>query len=268
MIINLNLIAQSGEVSLNYQYGMAGSRFRADYNSHDNFSNGKQGDLTASNWLNDQNILINYKHPFIKRWNLTWNFGFEIGKFNRFNNIAWNGIIYDVVKYKVNRTEYQIGLNKRFNLKSSEVSFDLGFDLSYRQYKFSESSLSATEYQSSYPYGTVEYYYQFYNEDKGFGYSKKPQILNLELQFNSHFPLIKNLFLDAGVRVAFNYFEYQYSNYLIRQYDADGNLMNYYYLQSVGAPKMRIGDYIYLNIGMSYQFDWKKISLFNKKKTN
>ncbi len=260
-----NLAAQSGEVSLNYQYGIAGSRLRANNNSQDNFSEGKSGLLTSSNWLNDHIIGFNYKHQFIKSWNVLWNFGIERGSFNRFNNIFENGIIYDVVKYRINRMEYQIGLIKRFELKISKINFDCGFDLSYRQYEFSRVGSNASEeYQTSYPYGTVQYEYDFYYEDFNFGYSKKPKVLNLELQFNSHFPIYKNFYLDAGARLAFDYVEYQYTNYTINHYDADGNFLYFYNLTYAGAPKLTRGNYLYLTLGLSYRFDWQKIKLFNK----
>ncbi len=260
-----NLAAQSGEISLNYQYGIAGNRLRADYNSQDKFLQGKSGNFVASNWLNDHIIGFNYKHQFIKRWKLMWNFGVEHGSFNRFNNIALSGgVIYDVVKHHVNRMEYQIGLNKRFELKTSKISFDCGFDLSYRKYTFSQGTSSAQEYQPSYPYGTVQYEYNYYYEDFGFGSSYKPKTLNLEFQFNSHFPLVKNFFLDAGARVALNYFEYQNLKYEIRKYDLSGNIIYSYSFQTAGAPILKVGNYIYLTIGCSYRFDWQKIKLFKK----
>lgn len=259
-----NLTAQSGEVSINYQYGIAGSRLRASYNSQDKFLDGKSGELTSSNWLNDHIIGFNYKHQFIKRWKIFWNFGIERGSFNRFNTISENGTIYDVMKYRINRMEYQIGLTKRFELKESKINFDFGFDLSYRQYKFSQVTISANEYQPTYPYGTVQYKYDFFYEDFNFGYSKKPKVLNLELQFNSHFPIYKNFYLDAGARLAFDYVEYQYLDYKINHYDAEGNFLYYYNLTYAGAPKLTRGNYLYLTLGGSYRFDWQKIKLFNK----
>ncbi len=175
-IIIQNLTAQSGEVSLNYQLGIAGSRLRANYNSQDKYSQGKSGTVIGSNWLYDNNFGIEYKHPFIKPWKLFWNFGYEYGVFNRYNNITESFIIYHVAKYKVIRSEYQIGLTKRFELKKSKINFDCGFDLSYRQYKFSFGRGTASEIKSSYPYSTVEY--EYFYENNNFGYSYKPKILN------------------------------------------------------------------------------------------
>lgn len=260
-----HLTAQSGEIGLSYQYGIAGNRLRKEYDSQFKFADGKNGDLNSSQWLNDHVISFNYKHQFIKRWKLMWNLGIERGSFNRFNNISMGGLIFDVVSYRTIRKEFQIGLTKRFELKNSAISFDIGVDLSYRDYKFSQGTSSADEYEVSYAYNTVEFKYQYFYKDKNFGYSNVPKVLNPEIHFNAHFPLMKNLFLDAGARVAFNYYEFQYTNYIIRQYDASGTVYNMYSIQSAGAPNFRKGNYIYLNLGLSYRFDWSTIKWFKPK---
>lgn len=260
-----NLTAQSGEIGLSYQFGIAGNRLRNDHDSQFKFADGKNGNLNSSQWLNYHVISFNYKHQFIKRWKLMWNLGIERGSFNRYNNISMGGLIFDVVSYRTIRKEFQIGLTKRFELKKSAVSFDLGVDLSYRDYKFSQGSSSAEEYEVSYAYNTVEFKYQYFYKDKNFGYSNVPKVLNPEIHFNAHFPLMKNLFLDAGARVAFNYYEFQYTDYTIRQYDANGGVYNMYSIQSAGAPTFRKGNYIYLNLGLSYRFDWSNIKWFKPK---
>lgn len=259
-----NLTAQSGEISLNYQLGIAGSRLRTNYNSQDKYSQGKSGTVIGSNWLYDQVFGVEYKHPFIKRWKLFWNFGYEYGVFNRYNNITESFIIYYVAKYKVIRSELHIGLTKRFELKKSKINFDCGFDLSYRQYKFSHIGSSSSELTSSYPNSTVQYEYDIYYENKNFGYSYKPKILNFEWHAKANFPLAKNVYLNVGLRAAFNYFEYQYVNYKINHFDENGNFLYYYDLTSAGAPDQNVGDYFYLTFGGSYRFDWQKVKLFKK----
>lgn len=265
-LISQNLTAQSGEILFDYQFGLAGSRFRVDNNSKYKFEAGKNGNLTASNWLYDHNMSLSYKHQFIKRWKLFWNFSFELGTFYRYNNISWDGLIYDVVRQKTFRTEYQIGLIKRFETKKGKISFDVGFDLAYRKYKWDASTLSASSYPSEYGGNdSLEYSYSTFTKDLGFGYNKKPKILNLELVFTSHFELMKNLHLNVGARVAFSYLEYQHYYYQIRRYDLDGNFLDSYTFQTAGAPIMRAGNYIYLTAGLSYRFDWKELKLFKEK---
>lgn len=260
-----NLTAQSGEIGLSYQFGIAGNRLRKDHDSQFKFADGKNGNLNSSQWLNDHVISFNYKHQFIKRWKLMWNLGIEHGSFNRFNYISWYGIVYDVVPYRVNRMEFQIGLSKRFELKKSAISFDLGVDLSYRDYKFSHVGSSAEEHEPFYPFSTVEYEYDYFYKDEGFGYSEVPKVINPEIHFNSHFPLMKNLYLDAGARIAFNYFEFQITEYKIREFDANGGEINFYHLQSAGLPSFRRGNYIYLSLGLTYRFDWSTIKWFKPK---
>lgn len=266
VIMSYFILAQQGEFGVDYQFGIAGSRFRAENNSKDKFAEGKNGDLTASNWLYDHNMSLSYKHQFIKRWRLFWNFSFELGTFYRYNNITWNGFIYDVIRQKTFRTEYQIGLTKRFVTKAGKISFDLGFDLSYRKYKWDSSTSSASSYPSEYGGNdSLEYSYSTFSKDLGFGYYKKPKVLNLELVFTSHFELMKNLHLNVGARVAFSYLEYQHYYYRIRRYDWDGNFLDSYTLQTAGAPVMRAGSYIYLTAGLTYRFDWKELKLFKEK---
>jgi hypothetical protein len=258
LLFTFNLNAQSGEISLDYQFGIAGSRFRAENNSKDKFAQGKNGDLTASNWLYDHNLTFSYKHQFIKRWKLLWNFGVEFGVFYRNNTISWNGLIYDVIRYKTFRTEYQIGLIKRFETKTGKISFDLGFDLAYRKYRWDQFTGSAVEYES--PYGnftTVQYVYTTIN--------KSPNILNLELVVKSNFQLTSRMHLNFGTRIAFNYVEYQQYAYQINSYDQNGNLIGFYGIQTMGDPVKRAGNYIYLTAGLSYHFDWKEI--FKEKAT-
>lgn len=258
LLFTFNLTAQSGEISLDYQFGIAGSRFRAENNSKAKFAQGKNGNFTHSDWLYDQNLSLSYKHQLIKRWKLLWNFSFEMGTFYRYNYITWDGFIYDVVRHKTFRTEYQIGLIKRFEANEGEISFDVGFDLSYRKYEFDQSRASATEYPSPYGnYTTVQYEYETYN--------KSPNILNLELVVKSNFQLTSRMHLNFGTRIAFNYIEYQQYAYRINSYDQNGNLIGLYALQTMGDPIKRAGNYIYLTAGLSYHFDWKEI--FKEKAT-
>lgn len=258
VIISHTFLAQQGELGVDYQFGIAGNRFRAENNSNDKFTQGKNGDLTASNWLYDHNLSLSYKHQIIKRWKLMWNFCFELGTFNRYNTISWNGLIYDVVRHETFRTEYQIGLIKRFETKTGKISFDVGFDLSYRKYSFDQSTATATEYPSPYGnYTTVQYEYITLNES--------PKILNLELAFKSNFQLTQKIHLNIETRMAFNYVEYQKFAYQINSYDQGGNLIGFYSLQTMGDPIKRAGNYIYLTAGLSYRFDWKELKLFKER---
>ncbi len=67
--------------------------------------------------------------------------------------------------------------------------------------------MTASEYQPSYPYGTVQYKYEYFNVKKdGFGNIYTPKILNFEWHGKANFPLAKNVYLNVGLRAAFNYF--------------------------------------------------------------
>lgn len=223
-------------------------------------------DFTNLSALNDKGILLIYKKKISSIYNIYISTGLDISQSKHYQKIINNTIHLGNIVLKKYRWSYRlVGIHKQFNIYNNKLIINLGVEYVNRFY-FSSITNYNSEFQISLPLSNVEYSYNlttYHNNkvQKGHGISKK-RFLHLSPDFSIQlkFKLTNILYFNTGLNYSIKHVFYYDYNYVVKNHQGippePVSTHTEYYHGYIDGTKFGASDnYLYLNFGLSYQFD-------------
>jgi len=262
IFLNGILVAQYGDLSFQYRYGISTSNMKRMTIEQNPFA------YEECKTLNDQGLMFLYSYPILKRLKVHIHAGFDISETKRYlplidpvysrqlSNINMNN----------NRVAYRFGVSKSFHFYDSKVQIELGFTMVKRNY-LKNNILIIQDYQRKENAPWIEHKYVVtskYDEEHKSGlplYKKK--LINKELSLSIKFQLINKLTMILNFSFSGNYYVLYDLESEFRYYIGGDTSPTYTWhshgpLYSEGIFYSKRDHFLYTGIGLNYNLDFKK----------